>query len=183
MPFSSPCPVIDIPKKNILSYCFPPGEELPDTPLWIDSENNSLSLSLKQMSIWVNRIAIGLDNLGVKPGTVVMIYTPNHIFVPAAYLGIVGSGRIFSGTNPAYTVHGQSASFLTTYNPKSQSANLTQRSSIKSRTPKPSSFLPTKTSSPAPSPPPSKPAFQLAPSSNSQISPTPTATEYQIGFP
>lgn len=33
-----------------------------------------------------------------------MIYTPNHIFVPAAYLGIVGSGRSFSAVNPIYTV-------------------------------------------------------------------------------
>lgn len=34
-----------------------------------------------------------------------MIYTPNHIFVPVAYLGIVGSGRVFSGMNPIYTVN------------------------------------------------------------------------------
>jgi 4-coumarate--CoA ligase len=106
MPFSSPCPTISIPKQSIFSYVFPPGEDLPDTPLWIDSADNSLSLSLRQMSIWVRRIAIGLDRLKIKPGTVVMIYTPNHIFVPAAYLGIVGSGRIFSGTNPAYTLPG-----------------------------------------------------------------------------
>ncbi|OCL08960.1 acetyl-CoA synthetase-like protein [Glonium stellatum] len=33
-----------------------------------------------------------------------MIYTPNYIFVPVAYLGIVGSKRIFSGANPAYTL-------------------------------------------------------------------------------
>lgn len=58
------------------------------------------------MNTWVRRIAVGLDKLGVAPETVVMIYTPNHVFVPAAYLGIVGSGRIFSGTNPAYTLPG-----------------------------------------------------------------------------
>ena len=33
-----------------------------------------------------------------------MIYTPNNIFVPVAYLGIVGSGRAFSAANPIYTV-------------------------------------------------------------------------------
>jgi 4-coumarate--CoA ligase len=47
-----------------------------------------------------------LDRIGSKPGEVVMILTPNHIFVPVAYLGIVGSKRIFSGANPAYTVSG-----------------------------------------------------------------------------
>jgi len=181
MPFSSPCPVIDIPKQNILSYCFPPGEELPDTPLWIDSEDNSSSLSLRQMSVWVKRIAIGLDNLGVKPGTVVMIYTPNHIFVPAAYLGIVGSGRIFSGTNPAYTVHGQ---LLFSYpDIEVAIANKTQRSSTKSKIPKPKSFSPTKISCPEPSQLQKKPAFQMAPSSNSQTSLIRTATESKTGSP
>jgi len=44
-----------------------------------------------------------LNKLGVESNDVVMIVTPNHIFVPIAYLGTVGSGRIFSGANPAYT--------------------------------------------------------------------------------
>lgn len=51
---------------------------------------------------------IGLDRLGVKAGEVVMIFTPNQKFVPVAYLGIVGSRRVFSGSNPAYTVPGRS---------------------------------------------------------------------------
>lgn len=33
-----------------------------------------------------------------------MIHTPNHVLVPAAYLGIVGGGRCFSAANPIYTV-------------------------------------------------------------------------------
>lgn len=33
-----------------------------------------------------------------------MIFTPNHIFVPVAYLGIAGNGYAFSGANPIYTV-------------------------------------------------------------------------------
>ena len=33
-----------------------------------------------------------------------MIYTPNHIFIPVAYLAIVGSVRCFSAANPIYTV-------------------------------------------------------------------------------
>lgn len=49
---------------------------------------------------------MGLDRMGSKTGDVVMVFTPNHIFVPVAYHGIVGSKRIFSGSNPAYTVSG-----------------------------------------------------------------------------
>jgi 4-coumarate--CoA ligase len=33
-----------------------------------------------------------------------MIYSPNHLFIPVAYLGIVGSVRAFSAANPIYTV-------------------------------------------------------------------------------
>ncbi len=107
MPLKSPYPDLDIPKVNILSYIFPRGEELPDTPLWIDAADDSISLSLRQLQQWCKRIAIGLDRLDVKPGSVVMVYTTNHVFVPAAYMGIVGSGRIFSGANPAYTLPGK----------------------------------------------------------------------------
>ena len=52
-------------------------------------------------------MAIGLDRLGLKKGDVLMMVSPNHIFVPIAYLGAVGSGRIFSGANPLYTVDGR----------------------------------------------------------------------------
>ena len=58
------------------------------------------------MHQWAKRLAVGLDRLGVRAGEVVLIYSPNHIFVPAAYFGIVGSKRIFSGTNPLYTISG-----------------------------------------------------------------------------
>lgn len=50
---------------------------------------------------------MGLEKLGVEKNEVVMIVTPNHIYVPIAYLGTVGSGRIFSGANPAYTADGR----------------------------------------------------------------------------
>ncbi|KAK5020115.1 hypothetical protein LTR16_001508 [Cryomyces antarcticus] len=91
MPFTSPFPPLDIPKTDILSYLFPPNSTPSNEPRWIDSSNPEESLSARQLLSWVKRLAVGLDKLGVKPGEVVMIYTPNHIFVPAAYLGIVYS--------------------------------------------------------------------------------------------
>jgi 4-coumarate--CoA ligase len=42
--------------------------------------------------------------LGIAQGDVCMIYSPNHLFIPVAYLGIVGSVRAFSAANPIYTV-------------------------------------------------------------------------------
>ena len=52
----------------------------------------------------LKRLAVGLDKLGIQRGEAVLILTTNHIYVPVAYLGIVGSGRVFSGVNPIYTV-------------------------------------------------------------------------------
>ena len=108
MPFTSPFPDLPIPKVDILTYLFPPGERPSTTPLWIDSKDTSISLSPAQLLQWVKRLAFGLESLsGVRKGDVVMIYTPNHIFVPVAYLGIVGAGYAFSGANPVYTLPGE----------------------------------------------------------------------------
>lgn len=105
MPFSSPYPNLEIPQTNILSYLF--GQQhVSEDPLWFDSKDTSKSLSPSQLLQWVRRLGYGLDRLGLNRGDVVMICTPNQIFVPVAYLGIVGAGYIFSGANPAYTEHG-----------------------------------------------------------------------------
>lgn len=106
MPFSSLYPNIEIPQTNILNYLFgqsPVSEE----PLWLDSKNPNKNLSPAQLLQWVRRLGYGLERLGIRRGEVVMICTPNQIFVPVAYLGIVGAGCIFSGANPAYTEPGK----------------------------------------------------------------------------
>lgn len=106
MPFKSTFPTVAIPKCNILSYLFPKNQEPSDTALWIDSSDPHQSLTPRQLLRWVQRFALGLDKLGVERGQRIMTFTPNHIFVPVAYLGVVGSGRIYSGANPSYTVLG-----------------------------------------------------------------------------
>ncbi|KAL2202914.1 4-coumarate-CoA ligase [Sarocladium strictum] len=105
MPYVSPFPTLDIPQTNVLSYLFEQGGPVSDQPLWYDSKDTARNLSPKQLLQWVKRLGFGLQRLGLKKGDVVMICTPNQIFVPVAYLGIVGAGCIFSGANPAYTVH------------------------------------------------------------------------------
>jgi len=97
----------NIPKCNVLDFLFPAGEPLSTDPIWLDSEDPSINLNKRQMVHRIKRLAVGLDKLGVKPGEVVMVFTPNHILVPIAYLGIAGSLRIFSGANPIYTADGE----------------------------------------------------------------------------
>ncbi|EMC92608.1 hypothetical protein BAUCODRAFT_77563, partial [Baudoinia panamericana UAMH 10762] len=100
----SSLPDIDIPKVDILTHLFPEGKPVSDEPVWYDAANPQLHLSPRQLLSWVKRLALGLDRLGVQQGDIVMIYTPNSIWVPVAYLGIVGSSRAFSAANPIYTV-------------------------------------------------------------------------------
>ncbi|KAF2084658.1 4-coumarate-CoA ligase [Saccharata proteae CBS 121410] len=103
MPQRSPFQ-IDIPATDILTYLFPPHAEPSDQPIWIDAEVPERALSPKQLLHWVKRLGLGLQNLDLRPGDVVMVYSANHIFVPVAYTAIAGAGFIFSGTNPAYGV-------------------------------------------------------------------------------
>ena len=107
MPYRSPDPDLDIPKTDILSYLFPTDAALSDQQIWIDAADPSKCLTPRQLLGEVKRLGAGLQNLGIQPGRdVCLIFTPNHIFVPVAYLGIVGYGALFSGVNPAYTIPG-----------------------------------------------------------------------------
>jgi 4-coumarate--CoA ligase len=89
---------------DILSHLFPEGQPVSGEAVWIDAADPQKKLSPHDALSWIKRLGCGLDRIGVGHGEVVMIYTPNHIFVPAAYLGIVGSSRAFSAINPIYTV-------------------------------------------------------------------------------
>lgn len=121
MVLSSSYPPLDIPKVSlhhfhqsvgtndsaqvdVLTYLFPEGRPVSDEPVWYDAVSPAKNLSPRGALQWIKRLGLGLDRLGVKHGEIVMIYTPNHIFVPVAYLGIVGSSRAFSAANPIYTV-------------------------------------------------------------------------------
>ncbi|EGY17494.1 hypothetical protein VD0002_g166 [Verticillium dahliae] len=104
MVFTSPFPSLDIPKTNLLTYLFPEDQLPQEDPLWLDCKDDRINLSPKELVEWVKRLSFGLERIGVKRGDVVLICTPNQIFVPVAYLGIVGAGCIFSGANPAYTI-------------------------------------------------------------------------------
>ncbi|KAL9607810.1 MAG: hypothetical protein Q9167_007315, partial [Letrouitia subvulpina] len=103
MPFQSTFPPLAIPKKNIVSYIFQDNQTLPDTPIWIDAKDPRQRVSRRQTRELILRLGAGLDKMGTRRGQVVMIFTPNHVFVPAVYMGIVGTLRTFSGANPTFT--------------------------------------------------------------------------------
>lgn len=106
MIYSSPFPDIPIRGSNLLDHLFGNNETVQSEPLWYDSTDPSKNLSPAQLLGWVRRLGSGLERLGLRRGDVVMICSPNHILVPAAYLGTVGAGLIFNGVNPGSTEDG-----------------------------------------------------------------------------
>ena len=107
MPYKSPY-VIDLPQTDLLTYLFSSNGNHGHDAIWLNAANTSLSLSKCQAQLLIKRLAVGLKKLGVKQGDVVMIFSPNHIFVPVAYLGIIGYGAIFTGASTTSVVAGLS---------------------------------------------------------------------------
>lgn len=105
MPFSSAEEPLVIPQCNLLSFLFADGRSESTEPQWIDAADTSRSLSLSETYKLAKRLALGLDDLGVPSGAVVLIFTPNHIYVPVIYYAVAGSKRVFTGANPDYAVY------------------------------------------------------------------------------
>ncbi|KAL8715190.1 MAG: hypothetical protein Q9220_001148 [cf. Caloplaca sp. 1 TL-2023] len=103
MPFASPFPDVDIPKTSIFSYLFPDEGSFTNAPLWIDAKDPTQALSAIDLLQLTKRLGTGSDKFGIKEGEVILVFTPNHVFLPATYLAIIATGRIFSGANPAFT--------------------------------------------------------------------------------
>lgn len=104
MPFPSPFKPLAIPQCNIFSHLFADGRSTETEPIWIDAGDPSQTLSLSQAHNLARRFAVGLDDLEIPTGSVVMLFAPNNIYIPAIYLAITGSKRIFTGANPGFTL-------------------------------------------------------------------------------
>ncbi|KIW35702.1 uncharacterized protein PV07_02386 [Cladophialophora immunda] len=111
MVIRSPLPDLEIPRLGLLDYIFPnipdsdPSSRLDDeSPIWIDAEDSSHTISRRQAVDWTQRLGSYLSGRGVKQGDVCLTLSQNHIFMPIAFYAIVGCGAAFSGLNPDYTV-------------------------------------------------------------------------------
>lgn len=102
---------LEFPERDLLSWLFPADKSPSDKAVWIDAEKPANCLSPAQALLWIKRIGLGLQRLGIREGDVVLIVAENHLFVPIVYLGVAGHGRVFSGCNPAYGPHGRCCSY------------------------------------------------------------------------
>lgn len=94
---------IDIPSLDLVSHAFSSRKSESDEPVYIDAYNSTDSLTAKQLKENVRKLICGLQTLGLKPGDSVCVHSFNHIWYPVLYLGIIGAGGVFVGSNPAYT--------------------------------------------------------------------------------
>ena len=69
----------------------------------IDVEDTTRSLSWRQSRKVVRQLIAGFRAAGIQPGDCVSIASFNDIMYPMLFLGLVGAGGVFSGSNPAYT--------------------------------------------------------------------------------
>ncbi|KAL4955775.1 hypothetical protein BDW69DRAFT_182240 [Aspergillus filifer] len=92
-----------IPYTDILTYLFTNPKYDPDKPIYIDVANPSRTISHNQARTIIRKLIAGLKKWGVREGDCVAVHSFNDIYYPMLVLAIVGTGGIFTGTNPAYT--------------------------------------------------------------------------------
>lgn len=107
MSFVSKLESLPLQRSSILDFLFPSHTAISDKPLWIDATDTSRWHSPKSALALAKRLGFGLEGLGVRPGDRCLLFTPNHVMVPVAYIGIVAVGAAFSGANPAFTEKGE----------------------------------------------------------------------------
>ncbi|KZT41661.1 acetyl-CoA synthetase-like protein [Sistotremastrum suecicum HHB10207 ss-3] len=106
MPIKSPRPTPHFPAIDILSWIFNDKTYTYDRekPLYISVTGPKQQITGNQLLDLTRKVGRGLRELaGVKAGDVVLCASQNHLLYPAAVLGTICAGAIFTGSNPTYT--------------------------------------------------------------------------------
>jgi 4-coumarate--CoA ligase len=91
-----------LPKEDLLTWAFDHRTYDPDKPIYHDLDNPERTISWRTGRSTVRKLIAGFRAAGLKPGDCVSITSFNDIMYSMLFLGLVGAGGIFSGTNPAY---------------------------------------------------------------------------------
>ncbi|OOF93140.1 hypothetical protein ASPCADRAFT_209753 [Aspergillus carbonarius ITEM 5010] len=92
-----------VPCTDVISYIFSDPPYNHDDPIYIDVHNPTRSISYNQARSIIRQLIAGLRAWGVKKGDCVAIHSFNDIYYTMLVLAIVGTGGIFTGSNPSYT--------------------------------------------------------------------------------
>ncbi|ETN37935.1 uncharacterized protein HMPREF1541_07558 [Cyphellophora europaea CBS 101466] len=92
-----------LPEEDVVTFAFgDPSYDL-DKPVYHDLDDESRTLSYNQGRVLVRKLVAGFRAAGLKKGDCFSITAFNDVTM--LFLGGIGAGGIFSGTNPAYRVH------------------------------------------------------------------------------
>lgn len=94
---------IEIPKISLPSLLFTsPTHVLPEIDVFLDAECPQKRLTLNSFRLWSQRLAAGLRRSGLQDGDRVLLFSPNDIFFPVVFMGVIMAGGIFTGANHLY---------------------------------------------------------------------------------
>lgn len=114
---------IPIPECSLQQWIFGSSKEPldgGDGKALIDADRpDTHFLTFEEYRLLGKRIGLGLQQAGLKPGDRVLLFSGNSVYFPAAFLGVLMGGGIFTGANPsfvarelAYQLRDSGASFL-----------------------------------------------------------------------
>lgn len=97
---------VDIPKCSLPTLLLKsPTEPLDDKkPCFLDATRPETHFwTQSAFRLWCQRFALGLLRSGkFESGDRVLLYSPNDLFYPVVFMGVIMSGGIFTGANPSY---------------------------------------------------------------------------------
>ncbi|KAJ4374869.1 Acyl-CoA synthetase actt5 [Neocucurbitaria cava] len=95
-----------LPEVDLVSFSFgnTSSDYNDDKPIYHDADDENRTLSRRQGRTLVRKLVAGFRKAGLKKGDCFAITSFNDIMYPMVFLGGVGAGGVFSGTNPAYRV-------------------------------------------------------------------------------
>lgn len=78
---------VNIPETDLLAYTLrhssSNGQE---GPLWLSADSPWISVTRSQALEWATRFASGLKRLGISKDDVVLVLSPNHVYIPIAFV-------------------------------------------------------------------------------------------------
>ncbi|WOH02097.1 hypothetical protein DCAR_0521485 [Daucus carota subsp. sativus] len=104
--FRSLRPPLTLPKDpnlSMISFLLRNTASSATKPALIDS-NSGETLTFSGLKTAVTNLSSNLHQMGINKNDVVLIFAPNSIEFPVAFLGIIAAGAIATTANPAYTV-------------------------------------------------------------------------------
>ncbi|CAO2657301.1 Nn.00g034270.m01.CDS01 [Neocucurbitaria sp. VM-36] len=96
---------VPIPAKDILSWMYDEPLFDQNTPIYIDANDPSNSISAAQAKTLIRQLIAGLKHAGLQKGDGVLIHSFNSIYYSIIALAMIGCGANLTGTNPSYTSH------------------------------------------------------------------------------